>query len=193
MLNIIQKPTPNFAVGRGKYKPEMIVLHISTASAESCISWFANPTSQVSSNYLIGIKRDIYQFVKDEDKAQAQGIVDIPTSKIVSSRPGINPNYYCLSIEHAGIDLSKAPIEQLEDSAALVRSLCDKWGIPLDRDYIIGHYEIRNSKPNCPATDKSVIDKIIQMAKALGANEPTTAIQVPNSKVDRVLAFIKTI
>src|SRR5438105_1868434 len=131
-MNIIQKPTPNFIVGRNGYKPEIIVLHISTASAESAISWFANPVSQVSSNYLVGTKGEVYQFVKDEDKAQAQGVIDSPTSKVVLSHPGINPNNYCLSIEHAGIDLSQSPIEQLQASAELIRSLCAKWSIPCD-------------------------------------------------------------
>ena len=194
-MNIIQKPTQNFRVGRiGGYKPEVIVLHISTASAQSCISWFADPASQVSSNYLVGLDGQVYQFVKDEDTAWAQGRVDHPTSKIVISRPGVNPNAFSLSIEHEGKDLSHGAQAQLQASANLVASLCAKWNIPLNRDYVIGHREIFSLK-TCPSENLGVIDSIIAMAKAINSPvaEPTTAIQVPNSKVQKVLAYLLTI
>lgn len=161
-MNIIQKPCTNFKTGRDGYKPEIIVIHIMAGTLAGTDSWFANPASQVSSNYGIGLNGEIHQYVKDEDTAWAQGRVDHPSFKLY--KQGVNPNAYCLSIEHEGFDLSVAPQTQLQASADLIKSLATKWNIPLDRDHVIGHYQVYSLKPNCPSTDKSVIDKLISMA-----------------------------
>src|SRR3990167_5500656 len=157
---IVQKPSPNFKVGRQGYKPEIIVLHISSGSLASCISWFQNPASQVSAHYIVGLDGSVVQFVKDEDTSWAQGKVSAPTFKLY--KQGVNPNAYCLSIENEGQDLSRAREAQLNALVGLIASLGAKWNIPLDRNHIIGHYEINSAtRPNCPATDKSIIDKIV--------------------------------
>jgi N-acetylmuramoyl-L-alanine amidase len=159
MLNIIQKPSPNFQVGRGGYEPEIIVLHIAEGSLSSMDSWFANPVSQVSSHYGVGFKGEIHQYVQDEDTAWTQGRVLNPTFKLY--KPGVNPNKYCLSIEHEGFDLSLVHETQINTSIELIKVLAANWNIPISRDTVIGHYEIFSGKPNCPATDKSIIDKMV--------------------------------
>lgn len=161
-MNIIQKTTPNFRVGRSGYKPELIVLHIMAGSLLGTDNWFSNPISQVSSNYGVGFTGEIHQYVKDEDTAWAQGRVDNPTFRLY--KPGINPNLYCLSIEHEGQDLSKGPEAQIKATVELIKSLASKWNIPIDRDHIIGHYQIGAYKPNCPAIDKTIIDRIVKEA-----------------------------
>lgn len=187
-MNIIQKPSPNFKVGRSGYKPEMIVLHIMAGSLTGTDSWFADPTSQVSANYGIGFNGEVHQYVKDENTAWAQGRVVSPTFKLY--KPGVNPNLYCLSIEHEGNDLSIVHESQISATVELVKALTSKWGIPIDRDHIIGHYQIFSQKPNCPATDKSIIDRIVRQAQG---TEETVSIQVKKSQVERVLNFIKTL
>ncbi len=162
-MNIIQKPSPNFKVGRGEYKPEIIVLHIMAGSLSGTDDWFSKEVSQVSANYGVGLNGEIHQYVKDEDTAWAQGKVDSPSFKLY--KPGINPNLYCLSIEHEGMDLSIVRQSQIDASVALIRALATKWSIPLDRDHIIGHYQIGAYKPNCPATNKSIIDTMIRQAR----------------------------
>lgn len=70
-----------------------------------------------------------------------------------------------IGIEHEG-QATDVWTESLKAaSAAMVRDVCARWQIPIDRDHIIGHYQVRASKPNCPAVDKSIIDKIIFRAK----------------------------
>ncbi len=162
-MNIIQKPTPNFKVGRSGYKPEIIVLHIMAGSLAGTDSWFANPISQVSANYGIGFTGEIHQYVKEEDTAWAQGRVLAPSAKLL--KPGINPNLYCLSIEHEGYDLSIVQEAQISASVELIKEIAARWSIPIDRDHIIGHYEIFLGKPNCPATNKAIIDTIIKRAQ----------------------------
>lgn len=184
--------SPNFAMGRKGYKPDMIVIHIMAGTLKSTDTWFSMIESQVSSHYGVGLNGEIHQYVHEEDTAWANGLVPGwntgPTSKFVLSRPGVNPNLYSISIEHEGQDLSKNPKEQLEASANLIKDICTRYNIPIDRNHIIGHYEIKPAKPNCPATDKSILDTLILMAK-----DPMVKIDVRQSMVDRVLIFIKNL
>jgi N-acetyl-anhydromuramyl-L-alanine amidase AmpD len=157
---IINKFSPHFTAGRSGYKPEIIVLHIIEGSQTSCDNWFANPASKVSANYSVGFNGEIHQYVKDEDTAWAQGGVLNPTFNLY--KPGVNPNLYCLSIEHEGTDLSIVHEAQINATVGLIDSLARRWNIPVDRNHIIGHYQIKSSKPNCPATNKEIINTIIR-------------------------------
>ncbi len=156
-----QELSPNFTNKRGQYKPEIVVIHIMAGSLAGTVAWFKNPASQVSSHYGVGLNGEVVQFVKEEDTAWANGRVNNPTSKIVKEKGG-NPNNYSISIEHEGYDLSKAPQSQIDASKELIKDICERNGIPLDRDHVIGHYEIYSLKPNCPSTDKTIIDKLIE-------------------------------
>ncbi len=159
-MQIIKELSPNFAKGRKEYKPEVIVLHISAGTAESCIGWFSNPISQVSSHYMVSKKGDIYSFVDEEDTAWCNGRVDNPTYKLYKN--GVNPNLYTVSIEHEGQDLSIVEEKQIASTVELIKDIAKRWNIPIDRDHIIGHYQIFSKKPVCPATDKSIIDRIVR-------------------------------
>lgn len=177
-MKIIQSPSPNFAVGRKGYKPEVIVLHITVGTANSCISWFATTQSQVSSHYMVGEDGEVYQFVAEEDTAWANGRVDKPTFKLY--KQGVNPNLYSISIENAGMDLSMAGEKQIDSLVKLVKSVATRWNIPIDRDHIIGHYQIFAGKPNCPATNKDIIDRVIRQAneKPSGLNKEEVLKQI---------------
>lgn len=186
---IIQKPSPNFVKGRGDQKIEAIVLHIMDGSLAGTDDWFSRTISQVSSHYGIGLNGEVHQYVQDEDTAWHAGKIVPPASwKLLKN--GINPNTYTIGIEHEGHDLLNAPVEQLNASVALIRSLCAKWGIPVDRDHIVGHYQIKVTKPNCPATDKSIIDRIIALAQP---EEMISLDQVPKSKLERIMKFLNTL
>lgn len=182
---VINKYTPHFNAGRGGQKPEIIVLHVIEGSQVSCDNWFANPISKVSSNYSIGFTGEIHQYVKDEDTAWAQGTVLNPTFSLY--KPNISPNLYCLSIEHEGIDLSIVHEAQINATVGLIRSLAAKWSIPLDRDHIIGHYQIRSSKPNCPATNKTIIDTIVRRAKEV--DQPINPVDI-KKEIKRLLDLL---
>lgn len=188
---IIQKPSPNKGL-RGNYKPELIVIHIMAGSLSGTDNWFSSTVSQVSAHYGIGLTGEIHQYVQESEVAWANGRVNNPTAKLL--KPGINPNLYTISIENEGFDLSKNPEVQLDTCANLVKEICGRYNIPIDRDHIIGHYEIFSLKPNCPATDKSVIDKIILKAKPQSKpQEEFVCIPIKKSFVDIVLNFIKTL
>lgn len=172
-MNIIQKSCPNFKPGRQGYKPEIIFIHIMEGSLASTDSWFSNTASQVSSHYGVGLNGEVHQYVQEIDTAWTQGYHQGATFKL--HKPGINPNLYGISIEHEGTDLSRASEDQLNASASLIRAIASHWNIPIDRDHIVGHYEVDPiRKPNCPSTDKSILDKLV--ARARGAETPKSII-----------------
>lgn len=178
---MIEKSTPNFSIGRQGYTPQIVVIHIMDGNLEGTNSWFATPVSKVSSNYGIGLKGEIVRYVKEEDTAWAQGRVKNPTFKLY--KPNVNPNLYCISLEHEGHDLSYAPLEQLKASAQLIKEICTRWNIPIDRDHIIGHYQIFSEKPNCPATNREIINELIRLASGI-PSIPDTQITIAQKIVE---------
>lgn len=184
-MNIVYKPSPNFS--KRNLKPELIVVHIMAGSLQGTDSWFASTESQVSAHYGIGKNGEIHQYVKEEDKAWHAGRVSNPSFKLY--KQGINPNEYTIGVEHEGTDLSKCPEIELQTSANLIKEICARWNIPIDREHIIGHYQVFSEKPNCPATDKSVIDKIINMAKG----DENVPILIPKSKLARITNYLLNI
>lgn len=176
-MNIIQKPSPNFVPGRGIYKPEVIVLHIMAGTLQGTDAWFMNPNSKVSAHFGVGFNGEIHQYVRESDTAWANGIVNSPSFRLY--KPGINPNLYTLSIEHEGFNLTDASDAERNGSVELIKNLCATYNIPIDRDHIIGHYEIDLlRKPNCPSVDKSIIDAIVAKAKGSSPANRDIVIQI---------------
>ena len=161
MFNVIQKTTPNFTKGRGTFKPEMVVMHIMAGTLSGSDDWFSKSESKVSAHYGVGVGGEIHQYVREDDTAWHAGVVKNPTFKLY--KPSINPNLYTIGIEHEGYDLSKAPKTQLQASADLLKDICTRWSIPMDRDHVIGHQEVTTTRPTCPSSDLPVLDFIISM------------------------------
>ena len=68
---------------------------------------------------------------------------------------GTNPNRYTISIEHEGYGSNggdgNLTEQQYQATLRLHRQLINKWNIPIDRNHIIGHFEIdKINRPNCP-------------------------------------------
>ena len=161
-MNIIQKKSPNFWVGRKGYRPEGVVIHIMDGTLVGTDSWFANPASLVSAHYGIGRTGEVHQYVKEEDTAWHAGRVDAPAWKLI--KPNINPNLYTVGIEHEGKPDDVWTDAMKQSSADLIREICKRWQIPIDRTHIVGHFEIFSKKPNCPASNKKIIDELVALA-----------------------------
>lgn len=171
---------------RRGHAPSIIVNHITEGSSDSTISWFTTSTNKVSSaHFLVSKIGRIYQFVKIEDSAWANGIRSSEyhraTAPIVQEK-GVNPNWYSVSIEHEGIyrdtrgELTK---EQLAATIWLHGYIIDyvkkNWNVdmPADRKHIIGHYEIDPvRKPFCPG-EKYPFERIISALKDVSEIELT--------------------
>lgn len=187
-MNIIQKKSPNFWAGRKGYRPEGVVIHIMDGTLVGTDSWFANPASQVSAHYGVGRTGEVHQYVKEEDTAWHAGRVDAPLWKLI--KPNINPNLYTVGIEHEGKPDDVWTDAMKQASAELVREICQRWQIPIDRNHIVGHFEIFSKKPNCPARDKKIVDEIVALAGGQQTSHPSQ-VEEGVRKIEEGLAQIK--
>lgn len=158
--------SPNKTKGRKGYKPEAVVIHIMEGTLAGTDSWFGNPDSKVSAHYGIGLKGDVHQYVGETDSAWHAGRKSNPSWKGIV--PGVNPNYYTIGIEHEGTEDSAWTKEMYDASASLVRDICNRWAIPIDRDHIIGHREIYAVK-TCPG-NRVDVERLVKAARKQSVN-----------------------
>ena len=140
--------TPNFQPGRNGKKTIAIINHITAGSYPGCLSWMQNPVAQASAHYLITKSGQIYQLVNDTDTAWHAGTVNKPNWPLYD---GTNPNRYTIGIEHEGYPQDTMPEAQYQATLWLHQQLVQRHNIPIDNNYIIGHYRIDSvNRPNCP-------------------------------------------
>ncbi len=185
----IWKGSPNFWQGRKGYKPEAVVIHIMAGSIQSCDGWFNNPNSQASAHYGVAKSGEVHQYVKEEDAAWHAGGVYNPTWNFI--KPNINPNLYTIGIEHEGQAGDIWTEQQKQASASLIREICERWQIPMDRNHIIGHYQITAKKPNCPAVNKGIIDELVSLAKNQLDPAVPSEVEEGIKKIEEGLTLIK--
>jgi hypothetical protein len=154
--------SPHLNKGRGGYRPEAIVVHIMEGTLSGTDAWFNDPTSKVSSHYGIGRNGEVHQYVHEADTAWHAGRRYQPSWKLI--RPGVNPNLYTLGIEHEGDGETPWSEAMLASSTELIRDLCNRWAIPVDRDHIIGHREIYALK-TCPGRAVD-LDALVERVRA---------------------------
>jgi N-acetylmuramoyl-L-alanine amidase len=189
-MNIKQVPSPNCTPGRKKYRPEAIVIHIMEGSLAGTDEWFRNRASKVSAHYGIGRSGDVHQYVSEMDSAWHAGRVNDPSwAGIRSAGKGlyINPNYYSIGIEHEGQVNTEWTDALYQTSATLIRAICTRWNIPIDRDHIIGHHEIYSLK-TCPG-NKVDLNKLITLA----GGKPAPAMLPPAADPQLVTASGKVV
>ncbi|MEW1691106.1 peptidoglycan-binding protein [Streptomyces sp. NPDC091265] len=117
----------NFATGRSA-AVDKVIIHVTQGSYAGSISWFQNPTAEVSAHYVVrSSDGQITQMVRDSDTAYHAR----------------SANASALGIEHEGFidDPTWFTDAMYRSSAALTAHLCDRYGIPKDRAHIIGHSE----------------------------------------------------
>jgi N-acetyl-anhydromuramyl-L-alanine amidase AmpD len=130
-----------------------VVIHITDGGAniEGTIGWFKNPVAKngtevpVSAHYVVGQDGQVVQMVREQDVAyhanaangDSIGIEHCARSKkaLSATDPGLLPTE-----------------TQYAASAALVRDICKRHGIPLDRAHVLGHNEAdtKTTHKGCP-------------------------------------------
>ncbi|MEV0742704.1 peptidoglycan recognition family protein [Streptomyces sp. NPDC050549] len=108
-----------------------IVIHDTESTAASAISSFQQPSTYASAHYVIGADGSVTQMVPTKDIAWHAG------NKYV--------NDHSIGIEHEGYALdygSWYTEQEYQSSVALVGYLAQQFGIPLDREHIIGHDDV---------------------------------------------------
>lgn len=183
-----KKNSPNHFNGRNGWKPDMICNHITEGGYSGAVSWLCNTASGASSHFVVSKTGLITQLVDLTDGSWCNGNSTSSSSRlyyknslnaIVRSR-ATNANYYTVSIEHEGYSYKDRygalTEEQYQATLWLHRYIISEvkrlYGIdiPIDREHIIGHYEIDpTGKPACPAPNKGKnfpFDRLIADLKA---------------------------
>ncbi|WP_162202171.1 papain-like cysteine protease family protein [Pseudoxanthomonas suwonensis] len=129
----------NYRSVSGTRTIDRIVIHITDGgrNISGPVSWFKNPEAKVSAHYIVGQDGEIVQMVAHKDVAWHAG----------------SANATSIGIEHVANTRGLLPTpQQLAASAALVDWLCQQYGIPADREHVLGHAEAdtRTTHRACP-------------------------------------------
>ncbi|MGW5049182.1 N-acetylmuramoyl-L-alanine amidase [Streptomyces griseoluteus] len=110
---------------------DTIVIHDTESSYQSAISTFQNPGGS-SAHYVM----------RSSDGAVTQMV---PTKDVAYHAGNYSTNLHSIGIEHEGYAAHGATWyteAQYQATASLVRYLADRFGIPLDREHILGHDDV---------------------------------------------------
>lgn len=155
--------SPSFTPGRDGHdmtQPSWIVLHTMVGTVAGANARFQQLSEQASATYGIGLDGHRYQWVDEADAAWANG---------ATGRGGKGDNLDSISIEHEdGGDYTGPRTPALyAASSQLVYEIARRYGIPLDRDHVIGHRECDFAQTSCP--DSLDVDFIVRGARARDA------------------------
>jgi N-acetylmuramoyl-L-alanine amidase len=128
---IAADPT-NFSVANRPhdYPVDLIVIHDTESTFAEAARIFQDPTRQVSANYIVSARGQIAETVLEKDIAWHAGNWDYNTRAI--------------GIEHEGYAYTPGSYTwaEYQASAHLAASICSRWGVPMDRAHVIGHYQV---------------------------------------------------
>lgn len=141
----------NYQKTRYGNKIDKIIIHWIVGTLQSADATFANPNRVASAHYGVG-GRTIHQYVKEEDTAYHAGNLTV--------------NRQSIGIEHEGGPDIPISNETYETSGQLIAEIAKRYDIPLDREHIKGHREIKATQ--CPGTID--IDRLISIAKNQGGS-----------------------
>lgn len=132
----------NYSRVSGTRTIERIVIHVTDGgrSYRGTVGWFQNPQSKVSAHYVVGQGGEVVQMVRENDRAWHAHHANrdsIGIEHVASRRRGIFPTE-----------------AEYRASAALVRHLCAKYGIPADEQHVLGHSDADpgTTHTDCPAS-----------------------------------------
>ncbi|MEK0098191.1 N-acetylmuramoyl-L-alanine amidase [Streptomyces sp. A475] len=113
------------------YPLNYVIIHVTQETYTDALAIFQNPAKQVSAHYVVrSSDGHIAQCVRERNIAWHAGNWDYNTRSI--------------GIEHEGwVDQPEYFTDALyQSSADLTAAICVKYGIPMDREHILGHVEV---------------------------------------------------
>jgi N-acetyl-anhydromuramyl-L-alanine amidase AmpD len=138
-------------------------------------AWFEDPRANASTNYYADSDGDLFQMVRDEDFAWAQGV---RSKDLIPPRPAwwrdeyVSYNACMLSIEIEGYareigETFTVGSRQFEAVAAWSAFVCGKYGIPIDRTHHVGHSELTRQKsdPGREFPWGALLDRVRELSK----------------------------
>jgi N-acetyl-anhydromuramyl-L-alanine amidase AmpD len=112
------------------YGVDRVIIHVTQGSYASAVRVFQDPAHQAATHYVVGRNGRVTQMIRELDVAYHAGNRSF--------------NERSVGIEHEGFvdrpqDFTAA---MYESSARLTAAICERYGIPVDREHIIGHVEV---------------------------------------------------
>ncbi|HEY5836020.1 MAG TPA: N-acetylmuramoyl-L-alanine amidase [Streptomyces sp.] len=125
--------TSNYTVSNrpSTYPVNLVVIHVTQETFSDTIRLFQDPNHAAAAHYVVRSSDGaIDQCVREKDIAWHAGNWGYNTRSIGIEHEGWvdQPSYFTTAMYHA--------------SAALTAAICDKYGIPKDRNHIIGHVQV---------------------------------------------------
>ena len=125
----------NFRTGR-THQIDMLVIHVMEGFYGPTAAWFADSEAHDSAHFGIGVDGSIARYVRESDTAWHAGNRDI------------NARSIGIELEGHSADVDAFTVKMMSALVELSRMLCLEFGIPLDRQHLIGHNEVPD--PRCP-------------------------------------------
>lgn len=112
------------------YRIDMVVVHVTQGSRSSAVKAFQDPAHQAAAHYIVGGDGHITQMIRELDVAFHAGNREV--------------NERSVGIEHEGFveRASSFTDAMYAASARLTAGVCTRYGIPVDREHIVGHSEV---------------------------------------------------
>ena len=114
---------------RGIGDVDKVIIHTAQGTYAGTISWFQNCAASVSTHYVVSTQGDVTQMVEEEDVGWHVSCWNGRSIGIEHEGYVSQPSLYYTTAMYNG-------------SAALVTDILSSWGLPVDRDSVMGHVEI---------------------------------------------------
>jgi len=160
-------PDANMTPGRdgkafrfaGANDPVFIVLHTMAGTVASTDARFKKPQSKASAHYGVGLNGSVVQWVREPDTAYHAG--------------SLTMNLASIGIEHEDGGDAGAPRSEALYAAtsSLIRDICERYAIPITRQWIVKHSEVPGVATACP--DALDVDRIVSMAASSSVGQPS--------------------
>ncbi|WNM30418.1 peptidoglycan recognition family protein [Streptomyces sp. Li-HN-5-11] len=112
------------------YAIDRVVIHVTQGSYASAVKAFQDPGHRAAAHYIVRGDGRVTQMIRELDVAFHAGNWEY--------------NQRSVGIEHEGfVDRASSFTDAMYTaSARLTARICDRYGIPVDREHIIGHVEV---------------------------------------------------
>jgi N-acetyl-anhydromuramyl-L-alanine amidase AmpD len=113
------------------YTIDRVIIHVTQETYSNTLAIFQNPQKKVSAHYVVrSADGHVAQCVREADVAWHAGNWGYNTRSVGIEHEGWvdQPGYFTNAL--------------YEQSAKLTAAVCVKYGIPKDREHIIGHYQV---------------------------------------------------
>ena len=152
--------------------PKGFVLHTPEEPAdnnETTPYYFQNPNLSASTHYYLDNDGDWYQMVQEKFSPIANGLKGKPCPSWAN--PAVNLNSQTLNIEMEGYAAGIAQTfivggPQFNSLVKWLRHRGAAYSIPLDREHIIGHYEVADNRSDPGTLNINTVVSDVQLALA---------------------------